>query len=710
MFFKISRKNKIKRKKSAKSLQLMNIKRKLSKNKKKSINKRGGRPGRLDILLDWMMGPEKDNDNKKQRWCDHPLYLEFKQQLVQDTVIENDPKQCEEGTWDKFQAWKALKNGLQLPKDHKWQLITANANHIATNEKHIIWGSIPLKYFFSSDKTGKFTMSNRWEDIDNYYTNIHDIMEDSIRTQESLPEKKPTKNGITIGETTIRKISGPVSFYFLKPNWKVPLDQTHYFPLIMLFGDVHRSKENSCKSCSCSKDSCCYTISDTPFLELIDTLAETYPIDFYTETAFLGMGAGFDEGYMKDFTTGSFMTCYHHVLRNTRKDNCPTKNIRWHAADARFMGLFSSEHYDEYMQSFDTSIVSKKFLDNEYIETHLSELSNLIYEMFKISNNTFEVFYYIYNLYRIINEYVKKTHFKTLNNYLIFIKNLLEGTKTVDEFYEKMSVEIFKIMNKNNSLIEKQINKQTYPQFKVKEYWQNLFQMSLKNNLDSFREIFSDLLLDFEKNFKFIYENLLTFFDKIQDFCQSVNPILLSEEEIVTSVVEGLKWSDNIKHKFQNIPKPLNMTDLLNMNKTDIETRIGDFLEEQEKNDAVSYLISIQLSSQQKILDLVIGYLSEFTIDTIKIYKDLFFMIDKASGVFMDLYAITRIFKQPVEGNRSLLSICYFGDFHIRNIVYLLRQTGLYETSINVVQKKDNRCIDLDNVQLNLNDELYDKY
>ena len=154
MFFKISRKNKIKRnQKSTKSLQLI-LKRKVSKNKKKvkkSINKRGGRPGRLDILLDWMMGAENDNENKKQRWCDHPLYLEFKQQLIQDTVIENDPKQCEEGTWDKFQAWKALKNGLQLPKDHKWQLITANANPInGKQEKHIIWGSIPLKYFFSS--------------------------------------------------------------------------------------------------------------------------------------------------------------------------------------------------------------------------------------------------------------------------------------------------------------------------------------------------------------------------------------------------------------------------------------------------------------------------------------------------------------------------------------------------------------------------------
>ena len=161
MLFKISRKNKIKRnQKSTKSLQLINIKRKSFINKKKvkkSINKRGGRPGGFGFLVDWLMGSENDNENKKQRWCDHPLYLEFKQQLIHDkessAVIEyDDQKNCEEGTWDKFQAWKAFKNGLQLPDDHKWQLITANANPISgRQEKHIIWGSVPLKYFFSSD-------------------------------------------------------------------------------------------------------------------------------------------------------------------------------------------------------------------------------------------------------------------------------------------------------------------------------------------------------------------------------------------------------------------------------------------------------------------------------------------------------------------------------------------------------------------------------
>ena len=168
--------------------------------------------------------------------------------------------------------------------------------------------------------------------------------------------------------------------------------------------------------------------------------------------------------------------------------------------------------------------------------------------------------------------------------------------------------------------------------------------MSLKNNHREHSYI-STYIPDFEKNLKFCYENLETFFDKLYirlDLLDIENPEMSEEEK---------------------------------------QTKINEY------------------------------FFSEFNVNnTIEIYKKLFYLIDTVSAAFLDLYTITRIFKQPDGGKRSLLSICYFGDFHIENIVYLLRQTGLYETSIDLVRKDDvNRCIDLDNVQLNLNDELYDK-
>ena len=172
--------------------------------------------------------------------------------------------------------------------------------------------------------------------------------------------------------------------------------------------------------------------------------------------------------------------------------------------------------------------------------------------------------------------------------------------------------------------------------------------MSLKNNHRE-NSYISTYIPDFEKNLKFCYENLVSFFDKLYILLK-----LLSDEN----------------------PE---------MSEEEKQTKINEY------------------------------FFSEFNVNnTIEIYNKLFYLIDNATIPYLDLYAITRIFKQPEGGKRSLLSICYFGNFHIRNIVYLLGQTGLYETSIDLGRKKDdddddNRCIDLDNVQLNLNDELYDK-
>ena len=177
MVFKISKKNKINRnQKFNKSLHSLHFKKVTKNNKKvkKSTIKRGGKPGGLGYFMDFM----GLDDDEQQRWCDNPLYTEFKKEEGQSssTIRENDPKKCESGMWDKFQAWKALKNGLQLPDDRIWQLITANANPISgKQEKHIIWGSIPLKYFFSSSGT-----SDLWEEIDKHYTNIRDIIDDNL--------------------------------------------------------------------------------------------------------------------------------------------------------------------------------------------------------------------------------------------------------------------------------------------------------------------------------------------------------------------------------------------------------------------------------------------------------------------------------------------------------------------------------------------------
>jgi hypothetical protein len=81
--------------------------------------------------------------------------------------------------------------------------------------------------------------------------------------------------------TTIKKISGPCSFYYLKPN--IVKAEGIDFPLIMLFGDIHQSRDNMCTPCNNNPDGC-YQIYDTSFLQLLDTLSlSKKPVDIYFE-------------------------------------------------------------------------------------------------------------------------------------------------------------------------------------------------------------------------------------------------------------------------------------------------------------------------------------------------------------------------------------------------------------------------------------------
>ena len=72
------------------------------------------------------------------------------------------------------------------------------------------------------------------------------------KPKEPIVVQKPKpKLGIHIGETTINRLSGPVSLYYLKPPAQVP---SPLFPSIMLFGDYHFEKTHTCFKCNCYKD------------------------------------------------------------------------------------------------------------------------------------------------------------------------------------------------------------------------------------------------------------------------------------------------------------------------------------------------------------------------------------------------------------------------------------------------------------------------
>ena len=281
--------------------------------------------------------------------------------------------------------------------------------------------------------------------------------------------------GFVINNKIIDSISGPTSFYYLRPTQQVYSDGNgKYFPLVVLFGDYHRSEDNYCSSCNCSLERkyCCYKLSDPSFLRSIDELASTYTIDFYTETFFEGTGEGFKGGMMEDMTTGNMITCYNRDLRGTLEDRCPTKNIRWQAGDVRLAGTSLHDLYGIKNTKF---IKSEKYLKNSYIESQLSSIINLIVNFFNQSINygNFELeLAVLTELHGIITE----SAFGTLEIFQDVLLSLFDD----DKFdFNKFSKTIFQAFDKDNSVIYKQVLKQTYGNFADIEQWSDFYARSL---------------------------------------------------------------------------------------------------------------------------------------------------------------------------------------------------------------------------------------
>ena len=286
-------------------------------------------------------------------------------------------------------------------------------------------------------------------------------------------------NHLKINATTISSISGPVSFYYFRPTNKLSK-----LPLIMLFGDMHRARHNMCIKCSCSKDkkSCCYKLSDPRFLKLFDVVASRFPIDFYTETSFLGTGSGFKNGEMEILTTGNMTSCYHHRLRDTKYNKCPTRNIRWHAGDIRAASYYTYYMYIDQINSENTAAeykkTSKYFEYSLYVESQLK----LIFTMIKLNQT-------------ITEEYFQSTVFGSFEGFKSFILILFGPENDENDF------NLFYLKNFARALfdfgqlsaINKQIQKQSLDELKNREVWVRLYANGIK-------KIFNMMIADGSKS------------------------------------------------------------------------------------------------------------------------------------------------------------------------------------------------------------------
>jgi hypothetical protein len=150
------------------------------------------------------------------------------------------------------------------------------------------------------------------------------------------------KSGLQLPNMTVSRISGPVTLYYLKPSsaayatfHKEGMD----LPLLLLFGDQHRSDSGMCEECTCEDDNCCKLIYDKEFIKEFDKIAQNTPVDFYTESSrsketYVKKGKNI---LFKDFINNTVKDCHRVSLRTTAEytQKCPTKFIRWHYGDLR---------------------------------------------------------------------------------------------------------------------------------------------------------------------------------------------------------------------------------------------------------------------------------------------------------------------------------------------------------------------------------------
>ena len=296
--------------------------------------------------------------------------------------------------------------------------------------------------------------------------------------KKKIIDRSSKVGDVIFGKNGIDSLSGPVSFYYLRPTKKVYKDGNgHYFPLIVLFGDVHFSLENICKPWISKR----YELSNPYFLKKLDRLSEPdHPIDFYTETVLSGTGRAFDGGPMKDLTTREMISCYHHRLRGTRHDKCPTKHIRWHASETRIIWNYGYYYENDYFMKklYKNPSNISKMEKKIWIEQQFSML--LRYFSFLTKDQPKDRRRICIRIIKSLAGGVFK-NIESLQRLLLTLCDDSNGTKYIN--LDKFAETFFGLFTKKNSLIYKQIAKQSYLPFRYFQTWIEFYKRSLDKAL-----------------------------------------------------------------------------------------------------------------------------------------------------------------------------------------------------------------------------------
>jgi hypothetical protein len=282
------------------------------------------------------------------------------------------------------------------------------------------------------------------------------------------------ENGIHLKNVVIKKISGPVSMYYLIPNKDI--EHTFYKPPILLFGDVHRSYENMCEPCHVEDG--CYAINQEEFFKKIDECATfEIPIEFYTE-AYLDRENNFDR-FIQGFEGGilSDIISMGSDCFKQNMEKCPTKNIRWHYSDPR-LGQMHNE------LTIESAIHIAVDAMNAYIP-FFTENPELVKDSKKFLRMFFRE-----------NNFIPSDELKSAVQHIMSSILSING-RISRNLPQTFSSSFFDMIKPTNSLIAKQIKKNPHISF---ETWKFIFAELISASLLENKEVIS--------SYKYIKPNL----------------------------------------------------------------------------------------------------------------------------------------------------------------------------------------------------------
>jgi hypothetical protein len=512
-----------------------------------------------------------------------------------------------------------------------------------------------------------------------------------IKYYKMRPNERPVNfdvKGIHLSSNMlVEKLSGPTSYSYLKPPtalYEAYRAKGFDLPLIMLFGDHHQSLLDMCSPCEKKKG--CLSIASREFLRAMDTLASNTPVDFYTESS-LSMGNSWSmtgAGVLFDLLIDQAVKFCHRVPKRTMDEytiKCPTSRMRWQYADARFMMNYiesipvSVNFFIRYV--FEPSLMGKKIKPfPTYLQRYYPYLDESKREEWSDTYQRVSLTYF-----DAIYDFEVPTYPKPTAQHIRQIISEMDKIPLIDDaLYRSTKIENLdpNHLSSFETLLQAKAPQLLPYSALLSRYVQTFYRGRQGNDQALYDSIVNTVI--------HIGEHVLRKVNRLFTIITSATSVLPSGilkqlRKIPISEFQSVDyWKDQyVKSIFDNIRYMTGMVRvfLYHVYEPTFATDIASLRE--------------MISSPSPRITLKPTSLNRFLLHYYGTYL---------AAPLLDIYTLTRMFKEPVDGVSPTMIFGFFGEMHSLNIIRFLTEIG-YEVRSEKFQKpnappSELRCITID--------------